>query len=198
MGAERVQGQVGGFKALEAETYIQARAAGASREVFNAALARVPDVLPALEHSSVSFWLYSISLIFKQYDQFMPASYSLDLRTRIAHDFNDNGNAEQVALSYNVSLSSVFKFARLYRENDLAPKSTDPKRLPLILNGQLDDLRTLVKEFSDYKLTQYCDLWFERQGVKVSRSVMDRALTRAGITLKKRLAWRLKKKIQKT
>ena len=86
----------------------------------------------------------------------MPASYSLDLRIRIAHDFNDNGNAEQVALSYNVSLSSVFKFARLYRENDLAPKSTDPKRLPLILDGQLDDLRTLVKEFSDYKLTQYC------------------------------------------
>ena len=30
----------------------------------------------------------------------MPTSYSLDLRTRIAHDFNDNGNAEQVALSY--------------------------------------------------------------------------------------------------
>ena len=25
----------------------------------------------------------------------MPTSYSLDLRTRIAHDFNDNGNAEQ-------------------------------------------------------------------------------------------------------
>ena len=115
----------------------------------------------------------------------MPTSYSLDLRTRIAHDFNDNGNAEQVALSYSVSLSSVFKFARLYRENDLTPKSTDLKRLPLILDGQLDDLRTLVKEFSDYKLTQYCDLWFERQGVKVSRSVMDRALTRAGITLKK-------------
>ena len=57
----------------------------------------------------------------------MSTSYSLDLRTRIAHNFNDNGNAEQVALSYDVSLSSVFKFARLYRENDLAPKSTDPK-----------------------------------------------------------------------
>ena len=67
----------------------------------------------------------------------MPTSYSLDLRTRIAHDFNDNGNAEQVALSYNVSLSSVFKFARLYRENDLAPKSTDPERLPLILDVNL-------------------------------------------------------------
>ena len=139
-----------------------------------------------------------MSLIFKQENQFRPASYSLDLRTRSAHDFNDNGNAEQVALSYNVSPSSVFKFARLYRENDLAPKSTNPKRLPLILDSQLDDLRTLVKEFSDYKLTQYCDLWFERQGVKVSRSVMDRALTRAGITLKKRLALRSKKKIQKT
>jgi|GEM_PF-3123299 len=128
----------------------------------------------------------------------MPTSYSLDLRTRIAHDFNDNGNAEQVALSYNVSPSSVFKFARLYRENDLAPKSTDPKRLPLILDSQLEDLRVLVKEFSDYKLTQYCDLWFERHGIQVSRSVMDRAMSRARITLKKRLAWRSKKKIQKT
>ena len=35
--------------ALEAETYIQARAARASREAFDAALARVSDVLPALE-----------------------------------------------------------------------------------------------------------------------------------------------------
>jgi transposase len=128
----------------------------------------------------------------------MPASYSLDLRTRIAQEYNDNGNAEQVALLYDVSVSSVRKFARLYRENDLAPKSTDPKRLPLILDSQLNDLRVLVKEFSDYKLTQYCDLWFKRHGVQVSRSVMDRAMTRAGITFKKRLAWRLKKKPLKT
>ena len=35
--------------ALEAETYIQARAARASQEAFAAALARVPDDLAALE-----------------------------------------------------------------------------------------------------------------------------------------------------
>ena len=115
----------------------------------------------------------------------MPA-YSLDLRIRIAQEYENFGNAERIAEMFQVGVASVYKFVKLYREGNLAPKSTNPNRLPLILDEQLNNLRDLVEEMSNRTLAQYCKLWEERKGIKVSVPVMHRAMVRAKITLTKR------------
>ena len=118
----------------------------------------------------------------------MPAPLSLDLRKRIfAFRERTGASFEETAAHFDVGEATVNRLFALHR----ATGSLDPKHatggLPaLIGDDELPLLREVVDADNDATLKEICAAWLEKFGKKVAVSTMYRAVTRAGITLKKK------------
>jgi transposase len=112
---------------------------------------------------------------------------SIDLRERVTASYEaGNGGYEEIAENFGVAICSVRRWVGLLRTTGSVQKRSAPGAVARIKDHQVVELAQLVEEKPDRGLNELCVIWQERFGVAISKSAMDRALTRANLTLKKR------------
>ena len=111
-------------------------------------------------------------------------AYSLDLRRRIVEAVEEGQKHQDVAARFKVGVATVRRYLSRSRAGVLAAKAP-PGRSALIPAEAYEPLREQVRQHNDATLAKHCQLWEERQGVKVSVVVMCCTLQRAGLPLKK-------------
>jgi transposase len=116
-------------------------------------------------------------------------AYSKDLRLRVLEAVDRDLPRRQISELFGVSLSTIKRYLRRRRQGeDLEPKpSTGRKRRILATAEQKRALWKQLEENDEATLERHCQLWEERQGVRVSLATMSRAIReKLGWTLKKR------------
>ncbi len=122
-------------------------------------------------------------------------AYSLDLRQKIVNLYEEGGISQrQLAKQFNVALSFVQKMLR----QKLVLGHVEPKirleQTPTKLNQeQLTILEQLVTENNDATLVELRQMLFQKTGVLIGRSTVDRMLSKLNITVKKKQSTRPKK-----
>lgn len=113
---------------------------------------------------------------------------SKDLRTRIVAARNaKEGSVRTLAKRFSVGVASTSRLFRLLRETgDVAPRPHGGGAAPKIPDSELPDFVALVRDKPDRTGEELRVEWERLKGVKVSRSVIVRALKRCGFTLKKK------------
>lgn len=111
---------------------------------------------------------------------------SIDLRERVTASYEaGNGSYEQIADDFGVAVCSVRRWVSLLRKTGSLQKRSAPGAAPRIPDSQIPQLEQLVAEKPDRTLNELCAIWQEKFGVSISKSAMDRALSRANLTFKK-------------
>lgn len=117
----------------------------------------------------------------------VPPPLSLDLRTRIVQACQEQDDSQAgIAARFCVHVKTVEKLWRQWRETGtLAPKphAGGP---PTRLAGAGDALRALLAEGNDRTNAELAALLGTRHGLATSAASVSRALTRLGLTRKKR------------
>ena len=114
--------------------------------------------------------------------------YSADLRQRVVQALQDGQTQPAVAQRFDLSLSSVQRYARKWREHkDLAPKPT-PGRARTLSQVQQSQLGDLVRSRSDWTLHRLSHAWQQHSGQSISVATMHRCLHRGGYSYKKSAA----------
>lgn len=118
----------------------------------------------------------------------MPKALSLDLRERIVAACEKGGETlDEIATRFAVGRASVVRLKRLHNEKgSVAPKEYVPGPEPKIAGEGIEILRSLVREGPDQTEDELAEAFAQRTGLLVSRSSVNRALRRLGITHKKR------------
>jgi len=113
-------------------------------------------------------------------------AYSLDLRQRVGDALACGQTQEAVAERFDVSLSSVQRFARQWRERgDLSCKPA-PGKARAVSAEMEPDLKELVLSRTDWTLETLADAWQQRTGRRISIWALQRNLRWWGLSLKKR------------
>ena len=121
---------------------------------------------------------------------------SIDLRRRVVAAYKPGEcSQEEVAKTFGVGICSVRRWITRTKELGSPERLQTAGRAPVISDSQLPDLVRLVGEKPDRTLQELCSVWTERFGIKITKSSMDRALSRASLTLKKRLSARVNEKM---
>jgi transposase len=117
----------------------------------------------------------------------MSTPYSSDLRERVvAAHLAGQGTYEELAALFDIGEATVSRWlGRHRRTGSVEPDPHGGGNPALIPDELLPTLRGLVERHPDATQYELCDIWLEAVGVEVSRSVIARALRRAGITRKK-------------
>jgi RHS repeat-associated protein len=113
--------------------------------------------------------------------------HSIAFRQKIieVHEAEDTSQ-RKLAKRFNVALSFIQKLLKQYRETDsLAPKVRTQQTPAKLNNEHLTVLRRLVEERNDATLEELRKQLIHETGIDVSRSTIDRALNKLGLTLKK-------------
>lgn len=111
---------------------------------------------------------------------------SLDLRQRIVEARARGLSYAEIAERLSIGLASVSRVLRRARENrGLEPDPHGGGNPPIIPQEQYPLVAALVAEAPDRTVQEVCDIWFERTGVLVSRSSMQRVMYRLKLTWKK-------------
>ena len=123
--------------------------------------------------------------------------YSLAFRRKIIKAYEDEGVSQRkLANRFSVAPSFIQKLIKQYRETDsVAPKVRTQQTTPKLNNEHLAILHRLVEERNDATLEELRDRLAAEAGVDVSRSTIDRALDKLGLTLKKRRSMPTKRKV---
>lgn len=112
----------------------------------------------------------------------------LELKKQIVDAYlKKEGTQLQLAKRYNVSVTSVNHWIRIFREKgslEVSPWKKGPA--PRVNKDHVVLLRHLVSEHPYATLAQLCVLFQSRSGIKVSISSMDRYLRTHQIERKKR------------
>lgn len=114
--------------------------------------------------------------------------YSLDLRQKII-DVYEEGKISQreLAKQFKVALSFIQKLVKQNRETGNIAVKVRTEQTPTKLNAQqLEILEQLVEENNDATLAELRQLLYQKTGVLIGRSTVDRMLGRINITLKKK------------
>jgi transposase len=113
--------------------------------------------------------------------------YSLDLREKIIHAYEAGiGSIRRLAEIFQVNKSTVQNFLNQKRETgSLAPAPAKGGKQSQLL-GHEQKLEEMVKESPALTLSEYCEVWEEKTGVRVSVSTMYRFLKKQNLTLKKK------------
>lgn len=116
--------------------------------------------------------------------------YSLDLRQKIVDAYAEgNISQRQLARQFRVALSFVGTLLKRYRETGTIAPKVRTQQTPTKLNSeQLDILGQLVETQNDATLEELRDQLEQRTGVRVSRSTIDRMLTKLNLSIKKNIA----------
>jgi transposase len=116
-------------------------------------------------------------------------AYPQALRKRIidAYDRGD-GSIRGLARLFDVTPSTVQRYLRRRNREGSTEPRTQSRRgpAPLIDASGLRRLRALVAAQNDRTVAEYIELYAAEMGVRVSASVMTRALQRADLRRKKR------------
>ena len=116
-------------------------------------------------------------------------AYSKDLRLKVLDALDQGLPRKEVARLFGVSLSTIKRYLKLRTHTgDVTPKPS-PGRTPTIGKSgeQRGALGAQLEANGEATLERHCELWEERQGVKVSISTMSRAIRKLGWTRKKRV-----------
>jgi len=109
----------------------------------------------------------------------------MDLRERVV-DAVAGGMPQAVAgRTFGVGRATVRRWVDRRRAGDLRPAPVGGSA-PRIGPGDAAALRAQVAAAPDATLAEHAERWGREQGVRVSLWAVDRALTRLGITRKKR------------
>ena len=116
-------------------------------------------------------------------------AYSTDLRQRVVQALQGGQTQTQVAQRFELSLSSVQRYARKWREQqDLEPRPI-PGRARLLTQTQQLELAELVRSRTDWTLQSLAQAWQQRSDKVVSLATLHRYLRRLDYSYKKRAAW---------
>lgn len=114
-------------------------------------------------------------------------AYSQDLRKRIVKAVETSGNQTQVAITFQVSRSTVRRLLKLEKVDPTLAAKPRPGRQTEIALENYPALISLLQEHNDLTLAQLCQLWEQLHQQKVSVATMSRLLKRLGWTRKKRV-----------
>ncbi|MFZ4664851.1 MAG: helix-turn-helix domain-containing protein [Prochlorotrichaceae cyanobacterium] len=113
--------------------------------------------------------------------------YSLDLREKIVQAYEaGNTSIRQIAERFQVNKSTVQDLLNRKRTTGsiASTPATGGKQSQLI--GQEQKFEEMVKENPDLTLNEYCELWEEKTGVRLSQSTLWRFFKKQGLTRKNR------------
>jgi len=113
-------------------------------------------------------------------------AYSLDLRERVIQKLLEGELQAEVAEQFAISLSTVEKWWRQWRETaSIAPQTSVPGPTRT-LTAHATTLRALVKQQPDATLAELCDRMASKTGVQASPSMMCRELQILALPRKKK------------
>ena len=118
----------------------------------------------------------------------MPAPYSTDLRERIVDAYKSGkGSARMLAKIFGVGKTTVTDYLRLEQLNgNVNPKKATGGQPAHIDTKGLAFIRKCVEKKPDIMLADLCDKYFKRRKIKVSTSMMCRALKKMNLRRKKK------------
>ena len=113
---------------------------------------------------------------------------SMDLRERIVSTYEQGQTSiRKVAEQFHISKTTVHNLLKLKQETgQIKPKPASGGK-PSQLMGKEAQAITMVGEYPDYTLSEYCELWLERTGINIRESTMCRFLQALKLTRKKKL-----------
>ncbi|HEV2601823.1 MAG TPA: IS630 transposase-related protein [Candidatus Babeliales bacterium] len=111
--------------------------------------------------------------------------YSVDLRKRVIAAINEKMPVETAAKVFQLSRKVIYNWIDLQKEtNSLEPKTGYQKGHSHKITD-LEAFTKFVKNNQNCSLPKFMLAWEKLTGVKVSQSVMQRALKKIGYTSKK-------------
>ena len=116
-------------------------------------------------------------------------AHSLDLRQRIVNAHQSGKyTTKRIAEIFQVSVGTVKALVRLYRKTgNLAPRKPSPPPLPIWTDPNLHQvIRDIVNTHNDATLAEYCDLFAERTGIRISVPRMCELLMKLKLYRKKK------------
>ena len=118
--------------------------------------------------------------------------YSNDLRHKVITAYqNGEGSMRDLAERFDVSLGFIRDLWKHYHQTgSVRPKPHGGGRRSSFTNERLEQLKALVIEDNDATLEQLAERMRNRFGLECSKSSVDRALVRLGMTRKKRRSTR--------
>lgn len=118
----------------------------------------------------------------------MSRPFSKDLRDRVVEAYNNGvGTIPEVAKLFNLGKSTVEKYLSIFRSTgDLTPgKSTG--RPPILNEKNLSIIKKIVLSAPDQRLIDYCSIFEEKTGMKISKSTLWDACQLLDLRRKKKL-----------
>ena len=117
----------------------------------------------------------------------MPAAYALELRERaVAHYKETDSTQTEIANTFNIGIATLRRYLRREEAGELRPIDYTRGRQPVISGSHLNKIEEWVNDKPDIKLKQLCKKYKSYYKVKVSYSMMFRALSTLDITRKKK------------
>jgi len=114
-------------------------------------------------------------------------AYSVDLRSRVLDALERGMSRDEVLVTFQISRASLKRWLKARRETgDLRPLPASGGRDLTIPPAQEALLRAQVAAMPDATLAEHTAQWNASQGVTLSPSTLRRAITRLGLTRKKR------------
>ncbi len=116
----------------------------------------------------------------------MAKAYSIDLRSKIIEAYkNGEGSIQKLAKRFKVSIYFIFTLLKRFKQTgSLEPKPYNGGRKPAIDETGQNFIREIISEQPDLTLEEIC-IEYNKHFAPVTRSTIDRTLTRMNITRKK-------------
>lgn len=114
-------------------------------------------------------------------------AYSIDLRKKIVKAYEEgNTSIRKVAQRFGVAKSFVQKLLMMKKNLGHVEPTQQGGAMKGELDGSEELLATMVEEYPDATLLEYCEYWGTTHDHWVSTSTMCRALQKQELTRKKR------------
>lgn len=117
--------------------------------------------------------------------------YSLDLREKIVSTYEaGNTSIRQVAERFQVSKNTVQSLLKRKQATGALQPAAATGGKASQLTGYEQEIAEMVETHQDYTLSEYCEYWQDKTGVRVSESTMCRFLQKQQLTVKKNISQR--------
>ena len=111
-------------------------------------------------------------------------AYSPDLRAKILAQVDAGMSKSEAARVFGVSRATIKRYAALQRDHGTLDPKPHPGRPPTIGPEHEELLRAQVTAYPAAYLDEHCALWEAEQQVRVSISIMSRAIIKLGFPRK--------------
>lgn len=114
-------------------------------------------------------------------------AYSEDLRKRVVDAVEQGYPRAEIVKMLGVSLATIKRYLKQYREKGSLKAKTIPGRSPKKLAALQAGITDQLQAYPDVSLERHCELWEQAHAVQVSRWTMSEAIRRVEWTRKKSL-----------